>query len=365
MNWKIKYAILGIAFWLLLFLGWEWWQSYPKVRLTPIPHPESRQEKIDSILIRSLSDFLIPGLAVGIVENEKITYLKAFGYQNLETKDSLTLQSLLPVASVSKIFTALSLASFCLEQGIPIDTTVNALLPLGKKLSNEFNHISLLELLKHSSGMNDSRSFGEILIPEEKRKLSFLSEYLPSPDLENKAFEYADINFDLIGYVMETASGKAFGEFVKENTLAAAGMENSYFSEQRLYNLPGHKQTFLWKRIQSTELKFERNPSPSTGLILSAEDLSKALLHLCRGNMGGFDQDLKWLTSASEIPAGFQRIMLDEAGFIGHFGEQGGFSSIVAYSPSLEIGLFLISNSEDKYDFRKSIPGEIVKIIIQ
>ncbi len=365
MNWKIKYAILGIVFWLLLFLAWEWWQSYPKVRLTPKSHPESREATIDSILVRSLSDFLIPGIAVGIIEDEKITYLKAFGYENLETKDSLTLQSHLPVASVSKIFTALALANYGLAEGFSMDTAVNALMPRGGKLPPEFGQITFRELLEHRSGLKDSRSIKNLLAQEEKRKLSLLPDQLTSPDQQNKAYRYADVNFDLIGYILEASSGRRFGDLVKENTLEAAGMAQSFFSEESLFTSPGHKRTFLWKRIQPENLKFERLPSPSSSLVLTADDLSKALLHLCRGSMGAFDQELNWLKAGTESPAGFQKITLQNIEFFGHFGEQGGFSSILIYAPSLEVGLFLICNSEDKYDFRKSIPSEIIKVIAQ
>jgi CubicO group peptidase (beta-lactamase class C family) len=364
MNWKIKYLILGIAFWLLIFLGWEWWSSYPKVRLIPPAHPESKVEKIDSILIRSLSEFLIPGIAMGIVEDEKVTYLKAFGFENLETKDSLTLQSQIPVASVSKVFTALSLANFSRENRIPIDTSFNAVLPFDKKLPDEFNEISIRDLLEHTSGLSDSRSFRNLIAREEKRQLSLLPNYLKSPDRGSREYQYADVNFDLIGYLLESRSNEAFDELITANTLVAGGMEKSYFATERPSgSFQGYKQTFLWKRIQTMELKFERYPSPSSGLILTPEDLSKALLHLCRGNMGTFDDELKWLQGNSGTPAGFQKITINNTEFMGHFGEQDGFSSLLLYSPSSEIGLFLLSNSEDKHDFRKLIPGEILKII--
>ncbi len=364
MKWKIKYSILGVAFWLLLFLGWEWWRSYPRVRLAPVSHPDSRGAKIDSILIRSLGEFLIPGIALGIVEDEKITYLKAFGYENLQTKDSLTLQSQLPVASVSKIFTALSLANFSLKKGISIDTAFNSILPTNKRLPGEFDDISLRDLLQHTSGLSDTRSFKNLLIREEKRQLSLLPRHLRSPDRENKAYHYADVNFDLIGYLLEVCSKEPFDELIEANTLTAAGMGKSHFAaEKPSGSFQGYKQTFLWKRIQSTGLKFERYPSPSSGLILSPEDLSKALLHLCRGSMGAFGDELNWLQDKSGTPAGFQKIILNNTEFIGHFGEQGGFSSILLYSPDLEIGLFLLSNSQDKQDFRKAIPSKILTII--
>ncbi|GAA0881401.1 hypothetical protein GCM10009119_43710 [Algoriphagus jejuensis] len=366
MKWKIKYSILGLAFWFLLFLTWEWWSSYPRVRLTPVSHPKSREARVDSILIQSLSDFLIPGVAVGIVENEKIIYLKAFGYENLATKDSLSLQSPLPVASVSKIFTALSLSRYALENGIEQDTILNAILPRGKKLPEEFNWISLRDLLTHQSGITVQRNLKTLLISSDKRKLNLLPYHLSSPDLNDKTYHYADVNFDLIGYALETSSGQPFDSLIKENTLDAAGMFQSHFLTEEhsdTASFAGYKQTVIWKRIQSTKLKIERYPSPSSGLVVTAEELSKALLHLCRGSMGTFSRELNWLQGNTEMPAGFQQITIGNTQFIGHFGEQDGFSAILIYSPSQEIGLFILANSRDKPDFRRQISAGILKVV--
>lgn len=365
MNRKINYSILAVAFWFALFLAWEWWQSFPRVRLTPVSFPKSKEAKIDSLLIQSLTQFLIPGVAVGLIEDKKVTYLKAFGYRNLETKDTLTLQSELPVASISKIFTALSLANFALEKGLSLDTAFNLLLAKNKKLAPEFDDISLRDLLEHSSGLSDRGKLQNILVGEEMRKLSKLPEKLNLPR-ENKETQYADINFDLIGYLLENRAKIPFDSVIRQNTLIPGGMERSYFlSKEPGDSFPtvGYKNTFLWKRLQSSRLKTERYPSPSSGLIVTAEDLSKALLHLCRREMGTFAEELRWLRGESETPAGFQKITLNDRQFVGHFGEQGGFSSILFYSSELEIGFFLLSNAKDNYDFRQKIPSEILKII--
>jgi CubicO group peptidase (beta-lactamase class C family) len=360
MNWKIKYSILAVAFWLLLFIGWEWWRSYPRVRAVPSSSSESKNPKIDSILIQSVTEFLIPGIAVGIVQDEKIAYLKAFGYSNLATKELMSVDSPLPIASVSKIFTSLDLASLCIERSIPIDTSINVLLPRGKKLPNDFNSITLRDLLTHSSGLGDTRNVRNLFISEEKRSLELLTTGLRSPKPESKEYNYADMNFDLIGYAIEINSKQSFEQHSRR-VLSAAGMEKSFFAEQDYPELyQGYKQTFIWKRIQPAKLKYDRYPSPSSGLISTAHDLSRALLHLSRGNMGAYENELKWLQRDTNVPAGFQKIILNDTVFIGHFGEQGGFSSILLYSSDLEIGIVLLSNSADKNDFRKHISEQIL-----
>lgn len=365
MNQKIKYLLLGLVFWFLMFLGWEWWKSHPRVRIMPLSFPETPEEKIDSLLVQSLNQFLIPGLAVGIIEEERVTYLKAFGFENLETKDSLTLKSRIPVASVSKIFTALNLANYALEKQISIDQSVNFLLPDGRKLGSEFSKITLLDLLRHTSGLKIGLDINHLLPSGRNNPLELLPESLKTPDQRKKEFHYADINFDLIGYLLESASGIPFEMNSQERILNQGGMKESFFvTEWPSENFPvGYQRTFLWKRLEPRKMNFQHLPSPSSGLFVTAEDLSKALLHLSRGEMGTFSDELAWLKNGSETPAGFHEITLNQSNFIGHFGAQGGFSSVLAYSPDLDIAFFIISNGRDQDDFRNRISIEILKIL--
>ncbi|WP_332914330.1 serine hydrolase domain-containing protein [Algoriphagus boritolerans] len=187
------------------------------------------------------------------------------------------------------------------------------------------------------------------------------------PNLENKGVHYADVNFDLIGFLLAAVEGKTFEEVTRDRTLLPSAMKKSGFVMEWPVDPPsasGYQQTFLWKRLEARTLKFERFPSPSSSLVVTAEELSKALLHLSRENMGIFGDELEWLKNGKSTPAGFQKIKIDSSDFIGHFGEQGGFSSLVIYSSELDLAVFLISNARDKSDFRRTMAEEILKIIV-
>ena len=81
--------------------------------------------------------------------------------------------------------------------------------------------------------------------------------------------------------------------------------------------------------------------------------------------MGMFGDELAWLKNGNETPVGFQSIQINNKDFIGHFGGQGGYSSLVLYSSELDLAFFLISNTQDKPDFRKTIAEEVLKIILK
>ena len=49
-----------------------------------------KEEKIEFLIQKSMHSFQIPGLAIGIVENNKIVYVKGFGVKNLKTNEPVT-----------------------------------------------------------------------------------------------------------------------------------------------------------------------------------------------------------------------------------------------------------------------------------
>ncbi|TDQ18646.1 CubicO group peptidase (beta-lactamase class C family) [Algoriphagus boseongensis] len=367
MNRKILYGLYGLIFWFLIFLGWEWYKSHPKVRLDPISIPKTQAEKIDSILIQSLSDFLIPGISVGIVQNGRVTYLNSFGFQNLASRDSMTIKSQIPVASVSKLFTALSTANYFSETEISPSTSLGEIFSKKNDLPTSLNSLSIAQLLSHKSGLRDSGPIELILRRENQKKLDRILQQIDKPKFAADSFHYADINYDLLGFALQDHSKKPFEELVKETVLEKSGMSSSEFVTswpQENNSMLGYAKTFLWKRIEPKPIQLERFPSPSSGLVTTPENLAMALVHLGRGPMGDFQKEMDWLKSGSDHPLGFQKIQIDGHNFIGHFGGQAGYSSIFLLSEELEIGFFILTNARDSYDHRKNIASAILSTLI-
>jgi len=63
-------------------------------------------KQLDNVLEEIKSRWEIPGLSVGIVEDEKIVHAKGFGVQSLETGFPVTPESIFCLASIAKCFVA-------------------------------------------------------------------------------------------------------------------------------------------------------------------------------------------------------------------------------------------------------------------
>lgn len=369
MNQRIKLFLIGLMSWFILFLGWLWWKSYPLVRWEPPLSPQNRSEKIDSILHQSLLTYRIPGIVLGVVENEKLTILKSVGFADLTSKDSLTVKTPFPVASISKLVTALTASAYFQEHGISLQTSIPEVLPREKKLGTaDWEGITLRDLLDHTSGLKDLRNWKQLLIQTEQKQLSQLLSQLPKPDRNLKKPHYADLNYDLLGFVLESHSGKSFPELAQEHLLKPAGMTSSTFNSSldpvAHTTLKGYEPTFLWKRLEEKKTKFERYPSPSSGLISTGDDLGNALIHFSRWEMGMLFSNLEILSQGRIKPSGFQEIELGGYSFLGHFGEQGAYNGLFFFSQELDKGIFVLTNGRDIEDHRVKIAEAVISTLI-
>lgn len=369
MNQRIKFFLIGLMSWFILFMGWLWWKSHPLVRWEPPLSPQSQQEKIDSILNQSLLSYRIPGIVLGVVENEKLTILQSVGFADLESKDSLTSTTPFPVASISKLVTALTASAYFQEAGISLDSRILEVLTLGKnQQAADWEVITIRDLIDHTSGLKDLRNWRQLLVKTELKDLSQLPSQLTKPDPSLPKPHYADLNYDLLGYILQSHSRKPFSELVQQYVLNPAGMTSSGFNSSldpmEHTSLRGYQPTFLWKRLEEKKTKFERYPSPSSGLVTTGEDLANAMIHLSRWEVGFLYPYLELLAGSKAKPSGFQELELAGHSFLGHFGEQGAYNGLFFFSKELDKGIFVLTNGRDLEDHRVKITEAVISILI-
>jgi CubicO group peptidase (beta-lactamase class C family) len=369
MNKKFKILIAVLATWFILFLILDWWRSFPKLKITSLKKTETVQDKIDSILLKSITEYTLPGLALGVVKDGKIVYQKSFGFQSLNPADSFSIDSKFPSASISKLFTSLAAARFWSSKGI-VPQDLLAMVKISGDPESELDQLKISNFLLHQTGLSDPGIIKRIFSFKKEEKLKEFGEDLwrsnyQKPDSLSK--EYSDLNFDVLGYLIQENSGVPFEEYLKEHVLLPAGMQQSFFATQwpdDSNSMTGYQETFVWKRIEPRRLSFRIVPSPSSGLVSSVRDFNLFLIHLSRGKMGIFQTELEWLSSMdTSVPLGFQEISLNEQTWIGHFGGQAGYSSLLIFSPQTKTGLILLVNARDKKDFRKNISSQVLQVL--
>jgi CubicO group peptidase (beta-lactamase class C family) len=334
----------------------------------------SFSDKVDSIVINKMNAYNIPGLSIGLVRNDSILYTKGYGIKSIENGDSVTPNSIFHTASISKLFTAVAIMKLIEEKVITIDDKLVEILPELKFDDERIKNITIKNLLNHTSGIPDISNYHW---DNNNQSDTSLKEYVLglhlTLDAEPSAeYEYSNLAYDILGYVIEKISGVTFDKYLKENILNKSGMYSSDFRYFKIHDslktIP-HSKAWFGKNIYERETyPYTREHAPSSTLNASSNDVSKWMISFLQTLNDSEDVHQSMIEPSFDsnpyIGLGFQLNTINSKKVIGHYGGDKGFRSYLMMIPEEKIGLVLLANCDYDEDFRQEIIHPIAKLIL-
>lgn len=187
-------------------------------------------DNIEQVIKASMARFDVPGMAVAIVENDKVILAKGFGISNLETGSKVNKDTLFGIASNTKAFTAAALAKLVDEEKINWDDKVIDHLP-EFRLYDPYvtREMTIRDLLSHRSGLGLGQ--GDLMIWPDTDKsieeiLAGLKHLKPASSFRSK-YAYNNLMFVTAGEVVARVSGMSWNDYIEKNILQPLNMKNS------------------------------------------------------------------------------------------------------------------------------------------
>lgn len=214
-------------------------------------------EDLDKAIVQQMEAAKLPGSSVLIFNKQGIVFSKGFGFSNIEKQQSASPDTLYRVASVSKLVTATAVM-LLVEQGkINLDGDVSAYLPFEIRHPKHLDdNITFRMLLTHTSGISDGiflwkGAYWDMyeVVDNPSLETESLATFLEKYFTPNEAFYDADVNFNdsspgtefeysnvafgLLGYLVEQISGLPFETFCKEEVFMPLQMNSTqWFSDK-------------------------------------------------------------------------------------------------------------------------------------
>lgn len=191
---------------------------------------DARLEGIESRIQKALADHHAAGVAVAVVEKNKIIYAKGFGYRDVEKKLPVTPTTQFAIGSCTKAFTSSLLGILQKEYSIDFDKPVTTYLPQQKFYSNELtNQITLRDMMSHRTGL-PRHDLSWYIDPDTREALTKRVQYMePSAPLRQR-FQYNNFMFLLQGVVSEKLTGQSWETNISKRIFSKIGMRQSNFS---------------------------------------------------------------------------------------------------------------------------------------
>lgn len=329
----------------------------------------NNQKELDRVLQDIIARWGVPGLGVGIVENGEIVYARGFGVQSLENGLPFTPDTSFCVQSITKCFVATAVMQLVEQGQLNLDAPIIQYLPNFRLADERYPHITLRQMLSHTSGMPDmdEAEYDELVAhpeydtdaPERYVRALAGRKMISAP---GERFAYSNIAYNVLGFLVATLSGQPFEAYLKTKVLRPAGMPEStlFFPEvphDRLA-MPHLRAPAL---IVNPVFPYHRADAPAGFLQSSVVEMCHwAITCLARGNYQG----RRILTPASyaqmwtpiaqrgdppfreEMGLGWTLGHFEGARTVGHGGGGFGSTCFLALLPEKNSAAIILSNEE-------------------
>jgi CubicO group peptidase (beta-lactamase class C family) len=263
----------------------------------------------DAWMPQVVKDWNVPGIGVGIVVKDELVFARGYGFRDLGQKLPFTTKTTVPIASNTKLFTAVA-AGLLVEEGkLDWDKPVRQFVPGIRFYNDELNaSVTIRDMLSHRTGITRHDTIwykSDFTRQELFERLRYLEPTQPLRSI----FLYNNMMYAGAGRVVELLSGKSWEEFVRERLFTPLGMTSSTFSIDAMAAQPEHGVPFTERRdsFELYAIPYYREAvgiGPAGAINSNLEDMSRWLIALMNGGK---------LAGQQVIPAGVLKATLAPA----------------------------------------------------
>jgi CubicO group peptidase (beta-lactamase class C family) len=269
-------------------------------------------ERLARIPVR-MKEFVDGGKTAGVVtlvmRHGHIASLDAVGYQDLEHKTPMKVDSIFRIMSVTKPITCAGVMALVDDGRLSLLDPVENFVPEFKGLKvnpcgSRVGHncelvmplrpVNVLDLMTHTSGLGDGGGRGGAAPTPNSRTEQVAGNASRATLLfqPGTAWNYSNFGIAVLGQIIEVVSGKPYDQFMAERLFEPLGMKDTF------YDVPSDKAgrvatiyTFAdgkLKPLARPVPQGARIPSPDSGLLSTAADLGRFnQMMLNRGMLNG------------------------------------------------------------------------------
>jgi len=177
-------------------------------------------------------DRITPGATVAIQKDGKTIFSKGYGYADLESERKNTPATIFHIASVSKQFTAFSMAMLSDQGKLSLDDDIRKYLP---ELHDFGTTITINHLVHHTSGLRDQWNLLMMAgwrlddVITQKQIMRLISRQRELNFKPGDEYLYCNTGFTLMAEIVQRVTGETFAEWTKRNIFDPLGMNSTLF----------------------------------------------------------------------------------------------------------------------------------------
>ena len=318
--------------------------------------------ELSPLFEKILKQWSVPGAAIGIIKDNKITFAQGYGVEDLETEKAITPDTAFPIASISKAFTGTCISILC-DRGY---------LKWQDRVMDHLDHFQLydpwvtqnfkiLDLLCHRSGLPAQSLNCMAPWGYTRNRIRDSLKYVKPASSFRSEYAYHNALYLYVEDLIKKYTNLSYPDFLKHYIFTPLGMKNVVVGRGAAKQL----DHFITGHVLDEETKTIVKPIDFShfsdvfyeagGIVASLNDVMKWMQ--CQINRGdGLISPQMWdfmqtpqVSIEPQLSYGMGWRLLDDRPHrvISHGGLIQGIKNLLAYVPELKSGIVVLSSLTD------------------
>jgi len=242
--------------------------------------------RADSVIVAFMAARHVPGLSIAIGLDQRLVWSKAFGLASVEDSVPVTPRSVFRMASIGKPMTATAIMQLRERGRVDLDAPVQGYCPA---FPRKRWPVTVRQLLAHRSGIRDKTPEEETNYrhyPNVESALSIFSgdslQFEPGT-----SYRYTSYGYDVLGCVIEGASGMTYADYMIRRVFEPAGMRHTRVDDPREI-IPHRVCGYVLDpsgRLRNSIHDDMSNRLPAGGFVSTPEDLVRFGMAVLSGTL--------------------------------------------------------------------------------
>jgi uncharacterized protein YbbC (DUF1343 family)/CubicO group peptidase (beta-lactamase class C family) len=299
---RLKLAV-ALAGFLLVVPENVWATAAAKSGASPV-----RLQGVDAVIDHAIQEGNIPGAVLIVGHDGHVIYRKAYGSRALEPRrEPMTLNTIFDVASLTKVIVTTTAVMQLVEEGkVRLNDPVAKYLP--EFAQNGKEDITVRQLLTHFSGLEPDL---DLKMPWEGKETAYRMAFAETPEeAPGSKFTYSDINFIVLGALVERVSSETLDEYAERHIFAPLKMTHTRYLPPAAWRREiaptqyDENEHMLRGVVHDPTARRMGGVAGHAGLFATADDLAKFAQALLNGGDGILSRlSVEKMTSPEQPPA--------------------------------------------------------------
>ncbi|MCU0404793.1 MAG: serine hydrolase [Chitinophagaceae bacterium] len=347
---------------------------------------DSITTQLDAHILKAIADWKVPGISVAVTVRDSIVYSKAFGFADVVQNKQVTTNTIFPIGSMGKSFTAFSLTLLQEKGVLSLNDKVIQWLPWFTMTDKHLqNNLTIADLLSHRTGMETFT--GDLLWTESnlsnREVINKWGEIKPQFPIRSR-FGYSNIAYMVAGEIIQSATGTNWKQFVNRQLLQPLKMQRSFLYEDEALQQSDVAKGYTMVGDIVTEIPKGTGVSEAFGGMYStANDIAKWLMmHANDGSVCGqqiFATGPVWeVRNPFSIVGknyfangkrffvnyglGWELLNYNNTDLVSHGGAYSGYLSMMGFIPEQKAGFVILTNS-DSHELTEALRWTIIDVL--